>query len=418
MFIGPKIESEIGVMTDFTFLSPTRLIVGRKAEEQTGAWIKRYGGHKVLVHHDSGYCKSSGLVDKIIAVIHDAGLETVELGGVVPNPHLSLVYEGIELCRRTGVDFLLAVGGGSVIDSAKAIAMGLKFQGDVWDLFAANQNGEAKAVETEPCMPVGVVLTIAATGSEASNSCVITKADEQLKRFCDNDLHRPVFAIENPELTMSLPKFQTACGVIDIMSHSMERYFTCEQSGNELTDRLCEAVFHTCMDCGRKLMDDPNDYDARASIMVASTISHNGITGMGRKNNGDWSSHFIEHELSGEYNVTHGAGLAVIIPAWMKYVYEENMPIFLKWATRVMGVSCDFDKPKLTVLEAIRRLEDYFHFLGIPTTMHEMPDVGIVPEEIMWKMARRVRITNEDGTVGGLKRLNTEDIVNIFRLAQ
>lgn len=405
-------------MNDFTFLSPTRLIVGHKAWEQTGEWIKKCGGTRVLVHHDSGYCKTSGLVDRIIETVRQAGLEAIELGGVVPNPHLSLVYEGIELCRREGVDFLLAIGGGSVIDSTKAIAMGLKYNGDVWDLFASNESGAAKAVETEPCMPVGVVLTMAATGSEASNSCVITKVDEQLKRFCDNDLHRPVFAIEDPELTMTLPRFQTACGVIDIMSHSMERYFSCEPTGNELTDRLCEAIFHTCMDCGRKLMDDPNDYDARASIMVASTISHNGLTGMGRANNGDWSSHFIEHELSGEYNVTHGAGLAVITPAWMKYVYKENMPIFLKWATRVMGVSYDCDKPELTVLEAIRRLEEFFRFLGVPTTMKEMPDVGIVPEEIMYKMARRVRITNADGTVGGLKKLNTEDIVNIFKLAQ
>lgn len=404
-------------MNDFTFLSPTRLIVGHKAEEQTGKWIKEYGGHKVLVHHDSAYCKSSGLVDRIIDGIRAEGIAVVELGGVVPNPHLDLVYEGIELCRKEGVDFLLAIGGGSVIDSTKAIAMGLRYDGDVWDLFVES-NSVPRGVETERCMPVGVVLTIAATGSECSNSCVITKVDEQLKRFCDNDLHRPVFVIENPELTMSLPKFQTACGIIDIMSHSMERYFSDEPTGNDLTDRFCEAIFHTCMDCGRKLMANPKDYDARANIMVASSLSHNGLTGIGRHNNGDWSSHFIEHELSGEYNVTHGAGLAVITPAWMKYVYRDNMPIFLKWATRVMGVSYDMDYPEQTVLEAIRRLEDYFHFLGVPTHMAEMPDVGIVPEEIMYKMAHRVRITNANGTVGTLKQLNTEDIVNIFKLAQ
>ena len=404
-------------MHDFTFLSPTRLIVGRGAEEQTGEWIRKYGGHRVLVHHDSGYCKTSGLVDRIMDNIRSAGLSVTELGGVGPNPHLDLVYRGIELCRKEDVDFILAIGGGSVIDSAKAIAMGLKYEGDVWDLFVED-NGVVRGVESEPCMPVGVVLTIAATGSEASNSCVITKTDEQLKRFCDNDLHRPVFAIENPELTMSLPKFQTACGVVDIMSHSMERYFSDEPYGNDLTDRMCEAIFHTCMDCGRRLMEDPRDYDARASIMVASTISHNGLTGMGRHNNGDWSSHFIEHELSGEYDVTHGAGLAVITPAWMKYVYRENMPMFIKWATRVMGVTLDQERPELTVRECIRRLEDFFHSLGLPTTLREMPDVGEVPEEIMYKMARRVRITNSNGTVGTLKQLSCEDIVNIFRLAQ
>ena len=403
-------------MENFTFLSPTRLIFGRGVEREVGEWIKKYGGHKVLVHHDSMYCKNSGLVDKIIDDIRNSGLETLELGGVVPNPHLDLVYKGIEVCRREGVDFVLAIGGGSVIDSAKAIAMGMKYSGDVWDFFA-EENGVVRAVETEPCVPVGVVLTIAATGSEASNSCVITKTDEQLKRFCDNDFHRPVFVIENPELTMSIPKFQTSCGIIDIMSHSMERYFCVTSNGNELTDRLCEAIFLTCMDCGRRLMANPNDYDARANIMIASSISHNGLTGVGRINNGDWSSHFIEHELSGEYNVTHGAGLAVIIPAWMKYVYKENMTIFLKWATRIMGVPFDYENPELTILEGIRRLEDYFHFLGIPTTMREMPDVGEVSEAIMYKMASRVRITNQDGTIGGLKHLNTEDIVNIFKLA-
>lgn len=304
-----------------------------------------------------------------------------------------------------------------MIDSAKTIAMGLRYDGDVWDLFIED-NGVTRAVETQPCVPVGSVLTIAAAGSEVSNSCVITKEDEQLKRFCDNDFHRPVFAIENPELTLYLPPYQTACGIIDIMSHSMERYFCREAVGNELTDRFCEAIFHTCMDCGRRLMADPTDYDARANIMLASSFSHNGMTGMGRPGNGDWSSHFIEHELSGEYDVTHGAGLAVITPAWMKYVYKDNMTMFLKWATRVMGVSYDYVDPELTVLEAIRRLEDFFHSLGIPTTLRDLPQVGFVPEEIMWKMARRVRITNANGTVGGLKQLAAEDIVNILKLAQ
>lgn len=403
-------------MNDFTFFSPTRLIVGRGAEQQTGEWIKKYGGSKVLLHHSGGHTKSSGLVDKVAASILAAGLEYVELGGVVPNPRLELVYHGIELCRREKVDFILAVGGGSVIDSAKAIAIGLRYDGDVWDLFA-EENGAARAVETQPCVPLGSVLTIAAAGSECSNSCVITKEDEQLKRFCDNDLHRPVFAIENPELTMTLPKFHTACGIVDIMSHSMERYFTSEQTGNELTDHLCEAVFRTCMECGRVLMDDPKDYNARANIMVASSLSHNGLTGLGRYNGGDWCSHFIEHELSGEYDVAHGAGLAVITPAWMKYVYKDNMPMFLKWATRVMGVSLDYEKPERTVREAIARLEAFFHSMGLPTRMNEMPDVGDVSEETMYKMARRVRITNSDGTVGTLKKLSAEDIVNIFRLA-
>lgn len=402
-------------MNDFVFCSPTCLIVGRDAELQTGKWIKKYGGTKVLVHHDSAYTKQCGLVDRVIRNIQEAGMAVVELGGVVPNPRLALVYEGIELCRKEGVDFIIAVGGGSVIDSAKAIACGLKYRGDVWDLFVEDR-GVVRGVESEPCTPVGVILTISATGSELSNSCVITKEDESLKRFCDNDLHRPVFAIENPEITMSLPKFQTACGILDIMSHSFERYFTPKEGDNELTDRLCEAIFLTCMTCGKKLMENPNDYDARASIMVSSSISHNGLTGMGRT--GDWSSHFIEHELSGEYDVTHGAGLAVIIPAWMQYTYKENPEIFKKWATRVMDVNPAGKDDDALILEAIERLKDFFKSMGLAVKMSDMPGVPDVPEEIMWKMAKRVRIVNNDGTIGALKRLKTEDIVNIFKLAK
>ncbi|MDO4169473.1 MAG: iron-containing alcohol dehydrogenase [Lachnospiraceae bacterium] len=401
-------------MDNFNFLSPTRLIVGKNAELETGKWIKEYGGTTVLVHHDSGFVKQNGFVDKIISLLREEGLKVVELGGVVPNPHLSKVYEGIELCKKEHVDFLLAIGGGSVIDSTKAIAMGLPYEGDVWDFFV-EEDGIPHDVPVKST-PLGVILTIAATGSEASNSCVITKADENLKRFCDNDINRAVFAIENPELTMTLPPFQTACGIIDIMSHSMERYFTPEKGNDILTDYLCEAIFHTCMDCGRILMKDPTNYEARASIMVASTLSHNGLTGMGRT--GDWASHFIEHELSGEYfQVTHGAGLAVITPAWMKYVYKDNMTLFIKWATRVMGVTYDYSHPENTVLEAIDRLELFFQSLGVPTKLGDIPGVENLSEEVMEKMAKRVRVVHEDGSIGWVKRLHTKDIVEIFKLA-
>lgn len=401
-------------MNNFEFLSPTRLVVGKNAEQQTGKLIKEYGGTTVLVHHDSGFVKQNGFVDKVIHMLRSDGLTVVELGGVVPNPHLSLVYKGIELCKKEGVDFLLAIGGGSVIDSTKAIADALVYEGDVWDFFVED-NGIPHDVPVKST-PFGVILTIAATGSEASNSCVITKADENLKRFCDNDIHRAKFAIENPELTMTLPPFQTACGVIDIMSHSMERYFTPETENDILTDHLCEAIFKTCMECGRILKDDPKNYEARASIMVASSLSHNGLTGMGRT--GDWASHFIEHELSGEYQtVTHGAGLAVIIPAWMKYVYKENLPLFIKWATRVMGVEYDYDKPERTVLEAIERLELFFEGLGVSTKLSEVPGVENLTEEVMYKMAKRVRVIHEDGAVGWVKKLYTDDIVEIFKLA-
>ncbi len=400
-------------MRNFTFLSPTRLVVGKGRALEAGRWIKEYGGTKVLVHHDSQYVKQSGLIDKIKKSITDAGLEVVELGGVVPNPRLSKIYEGIELCRREGVDFLLAVGGGSVIDSTKGIAMGIPYEGDVWD-FYLEENGQWKKVP-EKSTPLGVVLTLPASGSETSNSSVVTKEDENLKRFCDNDLNRARFAIEDPMITMSLPKFQTACGILDIMSHSFERYFTLDE-GNELTDRLCEAIFHTCMNCARVLMDDPNDYDARANVMVAGTLSHNGLTGMGRQD--DWAAHFIEHELSGEYDVTHGAGLAVIIPAWMKYVYPEKPEIFIKWATRVMGCEYDYDKPGRTILEAIRKLEDFLHHLGLGTRLSELPGLPEVTEEAMYKMARRVRKNNDAGGIGWFKKLTVEDHVNILKLAK
>lgn len=401
-------------MRDDTFLSPTRLIIGRRAHRQAGQWVRSYGGSTVLVHHDSGYVKQSGLVDEIISCLTAEGLKVVELGGVVPNPHLDLVYEGIELCRREGVDFLLAIGGGSVIDSAKAIAMGLPYDGDVWDFFVEEDSVPHDVPQKST--PIGVVLTIAATGSEASNSCVITKADENLKRFCDNDINRPVFAIENPELTMSLPPFQTACGVVDIMSHSMERYFTPEQGGNELTNRLAEAIFFTCMSCGEILRSDPNNYEARASLMVASSLSHNGLTGIGRT--GDWASHFIEHELSGDYDVTHGAGLAIITPAWMKYVFRENLPLFYRWATVVMGVNPDPDHQEDVVLEGITRLEEFFLRLDMPVRLRDLKQLPPLTDEDFYRMARRVRKVHPDGSVGWVKQLYTEDIVSIFRLAQ
>jgi len=260
------------------------------------------------------------------------------------------------------------------------------------------------------------VLTIAATGSECSMSSILTKEKENLKRFCDNDIIRPVFTIENPELTYTLPAFQTASGIVDIMSHSMERYFGPKGGGNTVTDFLCEAIFKTCMECARTLRDDSENYDARASIMIASTLSHNGLTGMGRVQ--DWACHMIEHELSGEYNVTHGAGLAAIIPAWMRYVYQYNMELFLKWSTRVMNVTYDFEKPERTVLEAIERLENFFLSLNLSVRISNMEEIQEeVKEETMYKMAKRVR-TGADGTIGGVKSLDTEDIINIFRLAK
>jgi alcohol dehydrogenase YqhD (iron-dependent ADH family) len=402
-------------MRDFTFISPTRLVVGRDAESQTGRWIKEFGGNRVLVHHDSGYAKESGLVDKVIQNIKDEGLTVFELGGVVPNPRLSLIRKGVDFSKDNNIDFIVAIGGGSVIDSAKGIALGAPYENDVWD-FYIEEGGVTKAVPTKS-RPVGVVLTMPASGSEGGNSTVVTKEDENLKRFVDSDYNRPVFAIENPELTMSLSRFQTACGILDIMSHSFERYFT-RDKGNEFTDRLCEAIFFTCLNCGRILIEEPDNYDARASIMVSAMFSHNGMTGMGRQD--DWAVHMIEHELSGEFDVTHGIGLAVLIPAWMKYVCAEKgaQDIFVKFATRVFGVEYDYDRPELTIKEGIERLEAFIRKLGLKTHMSEVDALSVVTEESMWKMARRVRVTNDVGTTGWLKKLTHEDIVNIFKLAK
>jgi len=400
-------------MRDFNFLCPTSMIVGKDKELETGKWVRHYGGSRVLVHHDSGYVKESGLVERIKKSIADEGLTVFELGGVVPNPRLKKIYEGIELGKKENIDFIIAVGGGSVIDSAKGIGLGIPYDGDVWD-FYLEEDGAWKEVPQE-AVPKGIVLTMPASGSETSFSSVVTKEDELLKRFCDNDLNRPLFTINNPELTMSLSKFQTACGILDIFSHSFERYFTKDQ-GNELTDRLCEAIFITCMDCGRKLLDNLQDYDARASIMVAGSLSHNGLTGMGRQD--DWAAHFLEHELSGEFDVTHGVGLAVIMPAWMKYVYKEHPEIFVKFATRVMGCTYDYDNPENTILEGIARFELFIQTLGLKTQMSEVDELPEMTEEVMWKMARRVRVNNDVGTIGWFKKLTHEDMVNIYKLAK
>ena len=400
-------------MNSCSFLSPTRLVIGRDSVEKTPDLIKACGGSSVLVACDSFIKEKTGLLTRVVDLLNGAGLKTTEFSGIVPNPDIEQVYEGIALCRREGVNFLLAIGGGAVIDTCKAIAMGIPYEGDVWDFFIKHDDGYWAPTKSTP---IGVVLTISATGSEASNSCVISKSSEKLKRFCDNDVNRPVFAVENPELTMTLPPFQTACGCMDIMSHSLERYFTPQTENQELTDRLCEAIFHTCLYCGRVLKNEPDNYEARASIMVAGTLSHNDLTGIGRT--GDWATHPIEHELSGEFGVTHGAGIAVITLAWMKYVYKEQRNIFLKWATRVMGAPMDFENPDRTILQGIQALEDWIRYIGLPTRIHELPKVEkYLDDDVLYKMARRVRSGREDGSVGCVKRIYTEDVVNIFRLA-
>lgn len=388
-------------MKNFEFLSPTKIIFGKDKEKQVGSEVKKYSS-KILLHYGGGSIKKYGLYDKVVKSLVNAGVEFFELGGVKPNPRLSMVKEGIELCRREDIDFILAVGGGSVIDSAKAISLGIPYQGDVWDFFEGKTSPESS-------VPVGVILTIPAAGSEASKSTVITNEDGWYKRGLNNELNRPVFAIMNPEITYTLPAYQTACGASDIMAHIMERYFT-NVEGVDFTDRLCEATLKTMIKNTPIVLDEPKNYDARANIMWASTIAHNDLLGTGRI--GDWSSHLIEHELSGIYDVAHGAGLAVIFPAWMKYVYKHNTDRFVQFAVRVFNVEQDFYNPEKTVLKGIQRLKDFYSEIGLPVTLKQLD----ISNERLQEMAEKCK--KPDGnTVGKFMELNTEDVLNIYKLA-
>lgn len=389
-------------MENFEFLSPTKIIFGKGAEEQVGQEVKKYG-KKILFHYGGGSIKRSGLYDRIVASLREAGVEFIELPGVKPNPRVSLVREGIKLCRNEGIDFILAVGGGSVIDSSKAIGVGVPYQGDVWDFYS----GKAVPEET---LPVGVVLTIPAAGSEASKSSVITNEDGWYKRGLNVEIIRPKFAIMNPELTFTLPSYQTACGASDIMAHIMERYFT-HVPHVDLTDRLCEATLKTVIKNVPIVLERPNDYDARAEIMWASTIAHNDLLSTGRI--GDWASHAIEHELSGIYDVAHGAGLAVVFPAWMKYVYKENIDKFVQFAVRVWNVDMDFEDPERTALEGIERLKNFYRSIGLPTTLKELG----IPSDRLEEMAAKCTV-DDTRTTGNFKQLNKQDVLNILKMAE
>ncbi len=331
-------------MQNFVFQNATKIIFGKGVESETGKETALHS-RNVLLHYGGGSIRKSGLYDRVCKSLKDAGVRFTELAGVQPNPRLGLVHEGIRICREKGIDFILAVGGGSVIDSAKAIAIGLPYSGDVWDFYAR------KATVTKS-MPVGVVLTIPAAGSESSNGSVITREDGLYKRDAGGECMRPKFAVMNPELTFSLPPYQTACGGADIMAHVMERYFT-RVPAVDFTDRLSEATLATIIRNVPIVLSRPDDYDARAEIMWAGTIAHNDLLGTGRI--GDWGSHQIEHELSALYDVAHGAGLAVVFPAWMRHVYRNDVQRFAQFAVRVWGVGYDFEDPERTALEGIRR---------------------------------------------------------------
>ncbi|WP_292017740.1 MULTISPECIES: iron-containing alcohol dehydrogenase [unclassified Megasphaera] len=390
-------------MYNFEFYAPTRVVFGRGTESQAGALVKEYGGTSVLIHYGGGSAVRSGLIQRVRQSLDEAGVSYVELGGVVPNPHLSLVYQGIELCRKAHVDFVLAVGGGSVIDSAKAIAYGLANDGDVWDFYCGKR-------KPQDCMPVGCVLTIAAAGSEMSNSSVITKEDEGLKRSCNTNLARAKFAIMNPELTMTLPDWQTQAGCTDIMMHTMERYFT--QGGNmEITDSIAEGLLRTVMKYAVILHAHPEQYEARAEIMWAGSLSHNGLTGCGN-DGGDFSCHKLEHELSGMFDVTHGAGLAAIWGTWARYVYRDCLPRFVRFARQVMGVSEGPDDR--VALAGIEQMESFYHSIGMPISIHEL---GITPTDDQLKQMARLCARGCGGHQGSAKVLDEEDMYRIYKAA-
>ena len=349
-------------MHNFSYYLPTRFVFGRGAEEQAGEMTRQAGGTHALIHYGGGSALRSGLIDKVEDSLQKAGVRYALLGGAQPNPLASKVYEGIRLIREEKIDFIIAVGGGSAMDSAKAMALGAVYEGDFWDFFCGKAVPQAH-------LPVGTVLTIAASGSESSNSAVITKDETREKRGLNVELNRPVYALMNPEWTYSLPPYQTACGATDIMAHVLERYFT-NEPGVDLTDRLCEAVLSAVIAAAPKALKHPEDYDARAQLMWAGTIAHNETVGVGRV--GDWASHKIEHELSARYGVAHGAGLAVVLPAWMRYQMRNDTRLLCQLAVRVWGCELDFEHPERTVQAGINATREYFESLGMPSTLGDL----------------------------------------------
>lgn len=390
---------------NFQYYTPTKVLFGRNTESQVGQQIKAFGGTKVLIHYGGGSAVRSGLIGRIRASLDAAGISYVELGGVVPNPRLCKVYEGIELGRRENIDFILAVGGGSVIDSSKAIGYGLANEGDVWDLYEHIK--EAKA-----CLPIGCVLTIAAAGSEMSNGSVITNEKTGQKRAYDADLSRPKFAVMNPELTMSLPQYQTASGVADILMHTMERYFN-QNHNMEITDTISEGLMRTVMKNAKLLMTEPTNYEARAEVMWAGSLSHNGLTGCAT-GGGDWACHNMEHEMGGLFDVAHGAGLAAVWSSWAEYVWRAAPHRFVKFATNVLCVEPGANDEE-TVMRGIAAMKAFYHEIHMPVNMKEL---GIAPtDEQILHMAKGCAAAC-GGTAGCVIPLSVEDMVRIYTEAR
>ena len=393
-------------MFDFKYFTPTKVLFGKNTEDKVADLIQEFGGKKVLIHYGGGSVIRSGLMQRVTDKLDAAGITYVKLGGAVPNPRLSLVYEGIELIKKEGIDFILAVGGGSAIDSAKAIGYGVMNEGDVWDLY--DYKKQAKA-----CLPLGVILTLAATGSEMSDSSVITKEEGLVKRGYSSDFCRPRFAILNPELTMTLPDYQTACGCTDIMMHTMERYFT--NGGNmEITDSMAEALLRTVKENAKILVRDPKNYDARAEVMWAGSLSHNGLTGCGN-DGGDWMTHKLEHELGGLYDVAHGAGLAALWGSWARYVYKNCLPRFKRYAINVMGIAPDAGSDEEIALKGIEAMEDFYREIKMPTNLREL-GVEATDEEL--KLMAHKCAVGVNGGKGSARFLKEEDMLEIYKMSR
>jgi len=392
-------------MQNFTYCNNTKIIFGKETENQVGSETAAYA-KKILLHHSGGYAVRSGLIGRVKESLKKAGVKWIELTGVLPNPRLSLVREGIEIVRKEKLELVLAVGGGSPIDSAKAIAFGSVYDGDVWDFFERKKS-------PEKALPTAAIVTIPAAGSESSTSCVITNEEGPWKRGVNTQLNRPVFSILNPELTYSLPPYQSACGITDMMAHIMERYFTREPHV-EVTDELCEGALRAIIRNARKIFSGgENNYDARAEIMWAGAIAHNGSLDTGRT--GDWASHALDHELSALYDLAHGAGLAIMFPAWIKFNIKEDKQTdsvarFARFAVKVWGVDGAFYDLEQAALEGVLRMENFFRSIGMPVRLNE----ANIDSSRIAEMAKRVVYF---GPIGQYRKLTETDAQAIYKLA-
>ena len=387
-------------MLNYSYKNATNIIFGKDTEEKVGSLVKEHST-KILLHYGGGSIKANGVYDKVVNSLKANNVEFIELSGVKPNPRISLVREGINICRENNIDFILAVGGGSAIDSAKAIAAGVNYSGDVWELFLGEKINHK-------CLKLATVLTIPAAGSESSSGSVCTNEDGLYKRSIGHETLRPVFSILNPESTYTLPKYQTSCGIADMFAHILERYFTNEKHV-DLTDRLCEATMKTIIENALRLNVNPNDYDVRAEIMQCGTVAHNGSLGMGRSE--DWASHDIEHELSGIYDIAHGAGLSIIFPAWMKFVYKTNINRFAQFANRVFDIDINLNDLEETALQGIKALENFFAEIELPTKLSHVD----IDDSRIEEMANKLVAYRPH--VGGFVKITAKEALEIYKLA-